>query len=174
MRFSRRQIAVMTLSLGVMTPVVIAVNANAATIDTIPSLTTAIQVDAAAGGAPVVRFTARNTSASSISVLARDLPHARQSGPILTVTRDGKPVPYRGRLNKYATDDITRIAAGGTYTATLDLAADYDMSRPGTYTVALAATPIRTATQATVRTTTGLKGFAKPAATRGASVNGGS
>ncbi len=128
-----------------------------------------------------VRFTVRNTSASPINVLSRDLPQAHETAAVLAVTRDGAPVPYRGRLVKTAAPtaaDYTRIPAGGSYAVTLNLADDYDLSRPGTFTVALASTRMRAATgapaalpdtirvdtgHATVRTSAAIRGISKTA-----------
>lgn len=169
------------LAIGIAVPTVAAtVEANAASTDSTASLTTTVQILPATSDALTMRFTARNTSSSTIDVLSRDLPRARQSAAILTVTRDGVPVTYRGRMVKRAAPtaaDYTRIAAGGTYAVTVDLADDYDLSQPGTYTVALAATQVhvlRGATAApadtvpvwvgrgTVRTDTGIRGSAVP------------
>jgi peptidyl-Lys metalloendopeptidase len=169
------------LAIGIAVPTLAAaVEANAATTDSTASLTTTVQTLPATGDALTMRFTARNTSSSTIDVLSRDLPRARQSAAVLTVTRDGVPVPYRGKMVKYGAPtaaDYTRIPAAGTYAVTMDLAADYDLSTPGTYTVALASTQVHvrrgaTATPAdtvpvrvgrgTVRTNTGIRGSAVP------------
>jgi peptidyl-Lys metalloendopeptidase len=179
MRISRRQLWVTCLAVGIIAPATVATGADAAPAASPASLTTTIRVDATATGAPVVRFTARNTSSTAVNVLSRDLPQARQSAPILVVTRGGTPVAYRGRLIKFAATtaaDYTRIPARGTYTTTLDLAADYDMSQPGTYAVTLASTKVRirkgaaTAPQGTaevksdrgiIRTATGIRSSAR-------------
>jgi peptidyl-Lys metalloendopeptidase len=182
-RISRRQLWVTCLTIGIAVPTVVAVEAYAATADSTASLTTTVQIDKATSDALTVRFTARNTSSSTVNVLSRDLPQARQSGAILTVTRDGVPVPYRGKMVKYAAPtaaDYTRIPAGGTYAVTVYLADDYDLSRPGTYTVALASTQVRAmrgttaalqdtvrveAGRGTVRTNIGIRGAGKPSDT---------
>jgi peptidyl-Lys metalloendopeptidase len=168
------------LAIGIAVPTVATVEANAATADSTATLTTTVQIGQATSDALTVRFTARNTSSSTVNVLSRDLPRARQSGAILAMTRDGAPVPYRGKMVKYAAPtaaDYIRIPAGGTYGVTVDLADDYDLSRPGTYTVALASTQVRAmrgATAAlqdtvrvevgrgTVRTDIGIRGSGKP------------
>jgi peptidyl-Lys metalloendopeptidase len=92
-RISRRQLWVTCLAIGIAVPTVVAVEANATTADSTASLTTTVQIGNATSDALTVRFTARNTSSSTVNVLSRDLPQARQSGAILTVTRDGVPVP---------------------------------------------------------------------------------
>jgi peptidyl-Lys metalloendopeptidase len=171
------------LAIGIAVPTVVAVEANATTADSTASLTTTVQIGNATSDALTVRFTARNTSSSTVNVLSRDLPQARQSGAILTVTRDGVPVPYRGKMVKYPAPtaaDYTRIPAGGTYAVTVNLADDYDLSRPGTYTVALASTQVRAmrgataalqdtvrveAGRGTVRTNIGIRGSGKPSGT---------
>ena len=140
MRVSRCQLWVACLAVGIALPTLVAVEANAATADSSVSVTTTFQIGKATSDALTLRFTARNTSSSPVDLLSRDLPHAQQSGAVLTVTRDGAPVPYRGRIVKYAAPtaaDYTRIPAHGTYAVTLNLADDYDLSRPGSYTVAL-------------------------------------
>ncbi|MER5466918.1 M35 family metallo-endopeptidase [Streptomyces sp. NPDC002668] len=182
MRISRRQLWVTCLAIGIAVPTVATVEANA-TADRPAGLTTTVQIGTATSDALTVRFTARNTSSSTVNVLSRDLPQARQSGAILTVTLDGAPVPYRGKIVKYAAPtvaDYTRIPAGGTYAATVNLADDYDLSRPGTYTVALASTQVRAmrgataglqdtvrvkAGRGTVRTDIGIQGSGKPSRT---------
>jgi peptidyl-Lys metalloendopeptidase len=111
-------------------------------------LVTAIQIAPAATAdvAPTVQFTARNASSQSVDVLTWELPETRQSARILAVTRDGVPVTYHGRLVKHAPAteaDYIRLTPGSSYTTSLDLAADYDLSLPGDYTVRLASTRVR-------------------------------
>ena len=60
-------------------------------------------------------------------------------GEIFRVERDGIPVPYEGPLAMRAdpsADDYVHLAAGATLSATVDLAAAFDLSEPGTYTIA--------------------------------------
>ncbi|WIM94147.1 M35 family metallo-endopeptidase [Actinoplanes oblitus] len=162
-------------------------NADAATAADATGLTTTVQIDEVSSSSLTVRLTTRNTSSSPVSVLSRDLPRAGLSGGLLAVTRDGVPLPYHGRLVKYAKPtaaDYTRIPAGGTYAVTMNLADDYDLSRPGTFTIALAATRIRAlrgpgaavadtvrvrAGQASVSTTVAIQGARKPAGVAAAS-----
>src|SRR5690349_18392584 len=145
-RISRRPLWAACLAVGIAVPAVVAVGANAAAATSPAGLTATVQIGQVTSSALTVRFTVRNTSSSAVNVLSRDLPQARESGAILAVTRDGVPVPYRGKLVKFATPtaaDYTRIPAGGTYAATVSLADDYDLSQPGTITVALASTQVR-------------------------------
>ncbi len=59
-------------------------------------------------------------------------------GDLFDVRLNGKAVPYVGRLTKWAkpqAGDYVRVPAGQTLAAEVDLAAYYDMSRSGEYTV---------------------------------------
>ncbi|MEU4244845.1 M35 family metallo-endopeptidase [Actinoplanes sp. NPDC026619] len=172
MRNSRRPLWAACLAVGIAVPTAVAAGANAAAAGTPSGLTTTVQIGQATSDALTVRFTVRNTSAAPVSVLSRDLPQAHDSGAILAVTRNGTPVAYQGKLVKPAAPtaaDYTSIPAGGTYTATMDLADEYDLSQPGTFTVALASTQVRAsagtlrvnAGRATVRTSAGIRGAAK-------------
>ncbi|WP_433795625.1 M35 family metallo-endopeptidase [Actinoplanes sp. CA-252034] len=174
MRISRRPLWAACLAVGIAIPTGAAAGASAVAAAT-TGLTTTVQIGQVTGSALTVRVTVRNTSSSAVDVLSRDLPQARQSTAVLAVTRDGVPVPYRGRLAKLAAPtaaDYTHIPAGGAYTATVDLADDYDLSQPGTFTVALASTRVRAlkgataavqdtlrvdAGRATVRTSVGIR-----------------
>jgi peptidyl-Lys metalloendopeptidase len=178
-RISRRPLWAACLAVGIAVPTVVAVGANAAAADSAAGLTTTVQIGQVTSNALTVRFTVRNTSSSAVNVLSRDLPQARESRAILAVTRDGVPVPYRGKLVKFAAPtaaDYTRISANGTYAVTVNLADDYDLSRPGTFTVALASTQVRAlkgtpaapqdtlrvnAGRVTVRTSVGIRGAGK-------------
>jgi peptidyl-Lys metalloendopeptidase len=149
MTILRRQLWLAGLVVGLSVPsAAVAGTLTSPTGDVSADLVTAIQIapGTTAGGAPTVHFTARNVSSQPVEVLAWDLPVQRQAADILAVTRDGARVTYRGRLVKRApaTDaDYLRLAPGGSYTAPVDLAADYDLSRPGDYTVRLASTHVR-------------------------------
>jgi peptidyl-Lys metalloendopeptidase len=178
-RISRRPLWAACLAVGIAIPTVVAVGANAAAADSTAGLTTTVQIGQVTSNALTVRFTLRNTSSSAVNVLSRDLPQARESRATLAVTRDGVPVPYRGKLVKLAAPtaaDYTRIPADGTYAVTVNLADDYDLSRPGTFTVALASTQVRAlkgapaalqdtlrvnAGRVTVRTSVGIRGAGK-------------
>ena len=81
-RIFRRQLWVTCLAIGISVPTVVAVEANVAMADSTASLTTTVQISNATSDALTVRFTVRNTSSSTVNVLSRDLPQARQSGRI--------------------------------------------------------------------------------------------
>jgi peptidyl-Lys metalloendopeptidase len=175
-RISRRPLWAALLTVGIAIPATAAGAANAASAVSAAGLTTTVQIGEVTSSALTVRVTVRNTSTSAVDVLTRDLPQARESKAVLAVTRDGVPVPYRGKLAKLAAPtaaDYTHIPAGGTYAVTVNLADDYDLSRPGTFTVALASTQVRAMDRATaapqntlrvdtgratVRTSSGIRG----------------
>ncbi|MEU8662434.1 M35 family metallo-endopeptidase [Actinoplanes philippinensis] len=119
-----------------------------------------------------MRFTARNNSSAPIDVRSLDLPREHQIGEVLSVTRDGTPVEYRGKLVKFAASEksaYTRIPAGGAYTVDMRLADDYDLSRAGTYLVALTSTGLASG-RGVVRTVTGIRGSAAALRTSGGTV----
>ncbi|MEU4157795.1 M35 family metallo-endopeptidase [Actinoplanes sp. NPDC026670] len=181
MRISRRPLWAACLAVGIAIPAAVTVGASAAAAGSAAGLTTTVQISQVTSSALTVRVTVRNTSSSAVDVLSRDLPQARESKAVLAVTRNGVPVPYRGKLAKLGAPtaaDYTRIPAGGTYAATVNLADDYDLSQPGTITVALASTQVRARTgataarpgalqvdagRATVRTSAGIRSTAKVA-----------
>ncbi|GIE78012.1 peptidase M35 [Actinoplanes philippinensis] len=174
MRISRRPLWAACLAVGIAIPAGAAAGASAVAAAGAAGLTTTVQIGQVTGSALTVRVTVRNTSSSAVDVLSRDLPQARASHAVLAVTRDGVPVPYRGKLAKLAAPaaaDYTHIPAGGAYAVTVDLADDYDLSQPGTFTVALASTRVRAARdtlrvdtgRATVRTSAGIRGAGKAA-----------
>ncbi|WP_436535970.1 M35 family metallo-endopeptidase [Actinoplanes sp. HUAS TT8] len=171
MRISRPPLWAACLAVAVAVPVAAAAGASAAVAASTTGLTATVQVGQVTGSALTVNVTVRNTSSSAVTVLSRDLPQARESKAVLAVTRDGVPVPYRGKVAKLAAPtaaDYTRIPAGGVYAATVNLADDYDLSQPGTVAVTLASTRVRARTgtttlrvdngRATVRTTAGIRG----------------
>lgn len=85
-----------------------------------------------------LRFELANSSESALWVLKWNTPLEGWKGTVLEVTRDGKEVPYEGRLFKRGDprrEDYVEIPAGGKVDATVDLAEVYDVSRPGTYKV---------------------------------------
>ncbi|GLY04120.1 MULTISPECIES: M35 family metallo-endopeptidase [Actinoplanes] len=152
MRISRPPLWAACLAVAVAIPAAVTAATGAAAAPGVTGLTATVQVGQVTGSALTVRVTVRNTSSSAVDVLSRDLPQARESTSVLAVTRDGVPVPYRGRLAKLGAPtaaDYTRIPAGGSYAVTVDLAADYDLSRPGTFTVALASNQVRALNRAT-------------------------
>ncbi|GGN99457.1 peptidase M35 [Actinoplanes lobatus] len=178
-RISRRPLWAACLAVGIAIPAGAAVGASAAAAASTAGLTTTIQIGQVTSSGLTVRVTVRNTSSSAVDVLSRDLPQARESKAVLAVTRDGVPVPYRGKLAKLTAPtaaDYTHIPAGGTYAVTVNLADNYDLSRPGTFTVALASTQVRAlngataprqdtlrvdAGRATVRTSAGIRSTSK-------------
>ncbi|KUL25300.1 hypothetical protein ADL15_40985 [Actinoplanes awajinensis subsp. mycoplanecinus] len=173
-RISRRPLWAACLAVGIAIPAVAAAGASAAAAASTVGLTTTVQIGEVTSSALTVRVAVRNTSSSAVDVLSRDLPQARETTAVLAVTRDGVPVPYRGKLVKLGVPtaaDYTHIPAGGTYAATVDLAADYDLSTPGTFTVALASSQVRAPQRtlrvdtgrATVRTSVGIRSAAKVA-----------
>ncbi|WP_157432789.1 MULTISPECIES: M35 family metallo-endopeptidase [unclassified Actinoplanes] len=169
MRISRRQLWTACLAAGLAIPAATAVATSAAAAGSTAGLTATVQIGQVTGSALTVHVTVRNTSRSAIDVLSRDLPQAREIKAVLAVTRDGVPVPYRGRLAKLAAPtaaDYTHIPAGGTYAATVNLADDYDLSRPGTFTVALASAQVRTLNAATAARPGTLRVDAGPASVR--------
>lgn len=145
-------------------PAAATVGASAAVAAGAAGLTATVQIGQVTSSALTVRVTLRNTSPSAVDVLSRDLPQAREVKAVLDVTRNGVPVPYRGRLAKLGAPtaaDYTRIPAGGTYAVTVNLADYYDLTQPGTFTVGLASTQVRALTgttaarQGTLRVDTG-------------------
>ena len=85
-----------------------------------------------------LRFELTNRSASALWVLKWNTPLEGWKGTVLRVTRDGKELPYQGRMFKRgdpAREDYVEIPAGGKVDATVDLAEVYDVSRPGTYKI---------------------------------------
>jgi peptidyl-Lys metalloendopeptidase len=151
-RISRRPLWAAFLAVGIAIPTGAAAGASAVAAAGTAGLTTTVQIGQVTDSALTVRVTVRNTSSSAVDVLSRDLPQARESKAVLAVTRDGVPVPYRGKLAKLAAPtaaDYTHIPAGGAYAVTVDLADDYDLSRPGSFTVTLASTQVRARKSAT-------------------------
>src|SRR5690348_3697467 len=86
-RILRRPIWAACLAIGITVPTVAAGEVSAATAAGATGMTTTVQIARVTGDALTVRFTARNNSPSTVDVLSRDLPQARQTGAILTVTR---------------------------------------------------------------------------------------
>ncbi|GAA0553096.1 M35 family metallo-endopeptidase [Paractinoplanes ferrugineus] len=152
MRISRRPLWAACLAVGIAIPAATAVGASSAAAASPAGLTATVQIGELTTSTFTVRVAVRNASSSAVDVLSRDLPQARESNAVLAVTRDGAPVPYRGKLVKFGAPtaaDYTHIPAGGSYAVTVDLAGDYDLSRPGTFTVALASTRVRVLNRAT-------------------------
>jgi peptidyl-Lys metalloendopeptidase len=85
-----------------------------------------------------VRFTLHNESSEDLYVLSWQTALRGIHEDIFDVRRDGKPVPYIGRLYKWATpqaEDFIRIPAGGSVAGRVELSAAYDISRTGEYSI---------------------------------------
>lgn len=88
-----------------------------------------------------LRFTLTNTAGESLHVLKWQTPLEGFTADILEVKRDGQPVRYIGRQVKRAAPserDYVLILPGKSISATVNVAAAYDVSAPGEYTVAVA------------------------------------
>jgi hypothetical protein len=90
-------------------------------------------------GRPVeIRFTLENLSSDTLFVLTWYTPLEGLKGEVLEVLRDGKPVPYEGRMVKRGSpraQDYVRIQRRRSKSATVDLATAYDMGARGEYQV---------------------------------------
>ncbi len=86
----------------------------------------------------VVRVRLSNTGAQDLYLLHWQTAVRGVQGDIFDVRLNGEPVPYVGRLYKWArpqAEDYVRVPAGGSVSAEVDLTAYYDMSSTGEYTV---------------------------------------
>ena len=86
----------------------------------------------------VVRVRLSNTGAQDLYLLHWQTAVRGVQGDIFDVRLNGEPVPYVGRLYKWArpqAEDYVRVPAGGSVSAEVDLTAHYDMSATGEYTV---------------------------------------
>ena len=89
----------------------------------------------------MIEFTLENRSGDTLRVLKWYTPLEGLNGRILEVTREGKPLPYLGRMVKRgppAAEDYLSLGRGASASATFDLARAYDLSVPGRYRVAFA------------------------------------
>jgi peptidyl-Lys metalloendopeptidase len=85
-----------------------------------------------------VRWSLANDSLEEARVLRWRTPIGGFDADLFDVQVNGHPATYLGRLVKRGApqpEDFVRIAAGGAITASFDLAAVYDFSEPGIYTV---------------------------------------
>lgn len=104
-------------------------------------LSAEIQADKASLGVAddvFVRFTLSNESREDLYVLSWQTALRGIEEDIFDVRRDGQPVPYIGRLYKWATpqaSDFIRIPAGGSVSARVELSSAYDISRSGDYSI---------------------------------------
>lgn len=93
-----------------------------------------------AAGEPVtVHVTIANPGEHRVAVLRWRTPLDGMSAPLFTVTRDGTPVRYLGRMVKRAapTDaDYVTLEPGASVTSDVDLAKSYALDAPGSYVVA--------------------------------------
>ncbi len=92
----------------------------------------------AGDGTVEVRVT--NTGQRAARVPRWQLPQEVLQTNLFRVTRDGQPVRYEGAMIKRGLPgaaDFAVLRPGQTWRSVVDLAATYDLSRPGDYTVAL-------------------------------------
>ncbi len=88
--------------------------------------------------AVTMRWSLQNEGLDAVGVLRWRTPLQGFDTDLFEVRVNGHEVAYLGRVVKYgapAAGDFVRIPAGGAITAIIDLAAAYDMSEPGVYTV---------------------------------------
>ncbi len=86
----------------------------------------------------VVRFVLENKGDASISVLRWQTALHGIDDDIFTVTRNGEPVAYTGRVFKRAepqASDWLTVRAGESLAATVNLSSVYDMTKSGDYIV---------------------------------------
>jgi hypothetical protein len=93
-----------------------------------------------AGGPVLVRFRLRNPGRQPLSVLDWHTPLEGLLADIFSIrtAAGGQPLRYTGPLVKRGdpeADEYVEIAPGGEASEEVDLAAAYDLSRPGRYTV---------------------------------------
>jgi hypothetical protein len=89
-----------------------------------------------------VTYTLRNEGPADVRVPMRFTPLEGILGDIFTVTLDGRPLEYRGRMVKRGPpgeDEFVTLAPGDHAHATVDLLEGYDLARAGHYTVRFAA-----------------------------------
>jgi hypothetical protein len=90
-------------------------------------------------GEPVeLRFSLHNRTDRTLYVLTWYTPLEGLAGEILSLTRDGNSVPYRGILAKRGdptAEEYVAIQAGAVADAVVDLAESYDLSRARRYQV---------------------------------------
>jgi peptidyl-Lys metalloendopeptidase len=92
-------------------------------------------------GAGMVEVEVTNTANRTARILRWQLPQDVLRADLFTVSRDGKLVDYEGALVKRGAPDAADfmiLRPGQTWRSVVDLAATYDMSRSGEYTIALA------------------------------------
>ncbi|HEX4495017.1 MAG TPA: hypothetical protein VIE43_05045 [Thermoanaerobaculia bacterium] len=91
-----------------------------------------------AGGPNGIRFQVINRMPGALSVLRWNTPFEGWRGTIVTVTFQGRELPYRGPMVKRGdpvAGDYMRLRASESQIIGMDLSQAYDLSKPGLYTV---------------------------------------
>jgi hypothetical protein len=91
-----------------------------------------------AGGPTGIRFQLINRMEEPLSMLRWNTPFEGWRGTILSVSLQGRELPYHGPMVKRGdavTGDYLRLRAGESQIIGLDLSQAYDLSKPGLYTV---------------------------------------
>ena len=106
-----------------------------------------LRVGMVAATAPAIGFlaavevTITNTSNKTARVPKWQLPDASGQSELFQITRDGQPVDYVGKMVKRGVPrakDFAILRPGQTLRTVVDLSADYDISKPGQYSVTMA------------------------------------
>ncbi len=105
-----------------------------------PNLTAILEVPTSLPSGEIVRlrFTLTNNSDVDLYVLKWFTPLEGLGGEIFCVERDGQPIPYEGPLaarGDPTPDAYVFLEAGASVSVMVDLAAAYDFSEPGEYTI---------------------------------------
>jgi hypothetical protein len=106
-----------------------------------PELTATLEIPTSLPSGEIVRlrFTLTNNSDVDLYILKWFTPLEGLGGEIFSVERDSQPVPYEGPLaarGDPTPDAYVLLEAGASVPAMVDLAAAYDFSEPGEYTIA--------------------------------------
>lgn len=141
---SRPDILVAILATATLATIVPAARAAGGEAPSIPTMTATVRLatdrTTFATGEPVtVHVTIANPGERRIAILRWRTPLDGASAPLFTVTRDGAPVRYLGRMVKRPapTDaDYVTLEPGASVTADVDLAKHYALDAPGRYVVA--------------------------------------
>ncbi len=86
------------------------------------------------------QFHLKNEGQRDFSVLKWRTPLVQLTSDCLSVTRNGKEIPYDGISIKRSTpgpDQFLLVASGQTVSSTFEVSEGYDMSKAGTYSVAV-------------------------------------
>jgi peptidyl-Lys metalloendopeptidase len=95
-----------------------------------------------AGQAVVVQVTVSNPTGKALKVLKWYTPAEDVEEPLFNVTLDGQPVAYLGAIYKRPAPtgaDYVTLKPGDSFTRAVDLAAYYDLTASGNYTIRYAA-----------------------------------